>query len=328
MEGRPLNYGTAKRGVAKKVGGWDARSFAILSIGAAVLTIALKFGAYLLTGSVGLFSDVAESVVNLFGAAAAFWALSVAARPADEEHAYGHGKVEYFAGGLESALIIVAAGYILFTATGRLLDPEPLQQISLGLGLTVFASAINGGVALILMRAGRRLRSVTLDADGKHLMTDVWTSGGVIVGVAATGLTGWYILDPLIAIVVALNIVWTGLKLLKTTANGLLDQSIPNENQGILQSILDRYREDGIRFHALRTRQAGQRSFLSMHVLVPGDWSVQRGHDLSEKIDEELREKLPGSAVFIHIEPEEDPASFEDVDLDRDQNSKPDDQSE
>lgn len=297
--------------------GWDTRSFALLSIGAAVLTITLKFGAYLLTGSVGFFSDAVESVVNLFGAAAAFWALTVAARPADEEHAYGHGKVEYFASGLESALIIVAAGYILHSATGRLLDPEPLQQVGLGLGLTLMASAINGGVALVLLRAGRRLRSITLDADGKHLLTDVWTSGGVIVGVAAAGLTGWYFLDPLIAILVALNIVWTGMKLLKSTTNGLLDQAIPDEDQEQFETVLARYRESGIRFHALRTRQAGQRRFLSMHVLVPGDWSVQRGHDLSEKIEEELRYELPGSTVFIHIEPEEDPASFEDVGLDR-----------
>lgn len=297
--------------------GWDTRSFALLSIGAAVLTITLKFGAYLLTGSVGFFSDAVESVVNLFGAAAAFWALTVAARPADEEHAYGHGKVEYFASGLESALIIVAAGYILYSATGRLLDPEPLQQVGLGLGLTLMASAINGGVALVLLRAGRRLRSITLDADGKHLLTDVWTSGGVIVGVAAAGLTGWYFLDPLIAILVALNIVWTGMKLLKSTTNGLLDQAIPDEDQEQFETVLARYRESGIRFHALRTRQAGQRRFLSMHVLVPGDWSVQRGHDLSEKIEEELRYELPGSTVFIHIEPEEDPASFEDVGLDR-----------
>ncbi|WP_119066317.1 cation diffusion facilitator family transporter [Rubrobacter indicoceani] len=297
--------------------GWDARRFALLSICAAVFTIGLKFGAYLLTGSVGLFSDAAESVVNLFAAVAAFWALSVAARPADEEHAYGHGKVEYFAGGLESALILVAAGYILFTAAGRLFEPEPLQQVGLGLGLIAVAAGINGAVAVALIRAGRRLRSITLDADGKHLLTDVWTSAGVIVGVGAAGLTGWYFLDPLVAMLVALNIVWTGMRLLKTTANGLLDQSISGEDQRQLQSVLDRYRKGGVRFHALRTRQAGQRRFLSMHVLVPGDWSVQHGHDLSERIERDLREELAGSTVFIHIEPEEDPASFEDVDLDR-----------
>ncbi|MGI8650843.1 MAG: cation diffusion facilitator family transporter [Rubrobacter sp.] len=297
--------------------GWDARRFALLSIAAAIFTIALKFGAYLLTGSVGIFSDAAESLVNLFAAVAAFWALTVAARPADEEHAYGHGKVEYFAGGLESALIIVAAAFILYTATGRLLDPEPLQQVGLGLGLTVVASTINGVVAFTLIRAGRRLRSITLDADGRHLLTDVWTSVGVVVGVAAAGLTGWYFLDPLVAMLVAVNIVWTGLRLLKRTANGLLDQSIPNEDQKKFEVVLDRYRKAGVRFHALRTRQAGQRRFLSMHVLVPGEWSVQRGHDLSEEIDRDLREELPGSTIFIHIEPEEDPVSFEDLGLDR-----------
>ncbi len=289
----------------------------MLSVAAAVVTISLKLGAYFLTGSIGLFSDAAESFVNLFAAAAAFWALSVAARPADEEHAYGHGKVEYFASGLESALIIVAAAWIGVTAFGRLLDPQPLEQVPLGLSLILIAAAINGGVAVVILRAGKRLRSITLEADAKHLLTDVWTSLGVVLGVAAAQITGWLVLDPLVALLVAANIVWTGIRLLRDTAGGLLDEALPDDDQSKITKTLAQYENGHVHFHALRTRQSGQRRFVSMHVLVPGEWSVQRGHDLSEKIDKDLREALSGSTVFIHIEPTEDPASFEDVGLDR-----------
>ncbi|MGH3085769.1 MAG: cation diffusion facilitator family transporter [Rubrobacteraceae bacterium] len=306
------------RSISRKTSsGWDARRYALLSVVAAAFTIALKLGAYLLTGSVGLFSDAAESLVNLFAAFAAFGALTVAAKPADEEHAYGHGKIEYFAGGLESALIIVAALWIGVTASGRLLDPQPLEQVPLGLGLTLVAAAINGGVAFVISRAGKRLRSITLEADARHLLTDVWTSFGVVVGVAAAQITGLLVLDPLIALVVAANILRIGSKMFRNTANGLLDKAIPEEDLAKVSTILSRYEKGGIRFHALRTRESGQRRFLSMHVLVPGEWSVQRGHDLSEKIDKDLRETLPGSTVFIHIEPSEDPASFADQGLDR-----------
>jgi cation diffusion facilitator family transporter len=305
-------------GRKKSVGsGWDARSYALLSVAAAVVTISLKLGAYFLTGSIGLFSDAAESFVNLFAAAAAFWALSVAARPADEEHAYGHGKAEYFASGLESALIIVAAAWIGVTAFGRLLDPQPLEQVPLGLSLILIAAAINGGVAVVILRAGKRLRSITLEADAKHLLTDVWTSLGVVLGVAAAQITGWLVLDPLVALLVAANIVWTGIRLLRDTAGGLLDEALPDDDQSKITKTLAQYENGHVHFHALRTRQSGQRRFVSMHVLVPGEWSVQRGHDLSEKIDKDLREALSGSTVFIHIEPTEDPASFEDVGLDR-----------
>ncbi len=305
------------KGVSGSGRGWDARSYALLSVAAAVATISLKLGAYFLTGSIGLFSDAAESFVNLFAAGAAFWALSVAARPADEEHAYGHGKAEYFASGLESALIIVAAAWIGVTAFDRLLDPQPLEQVPLGLSLTLAAAALNGGVAFVILRAGKRLRSITLEADAKHLFTDVWTSLGVAVGIAAAQLTGWLVLDPLIALLVAANIVWTGIRLLRETASGLLDQALPDDDQADISKVLSRYEDDNVHFHALRTRQSGQRRFVSMHILVPGEWSVKQGHDLSERIDEDLREALPGSTVFIHIEPSEDPASFEDVDLDR-----------
>ena len=297
----------------------SARFYAVLSIVAAVLTIGLKFGAYWITGSVGLFSDAAESVVNLVAALAALWALIYASRPPDEEHAYGHNKAEYFSSGLESALILIAAAGIGYAAWGRLLDPQPLQNVGIGLLITLVAAVLNGGVALVILRAGRRLRSITLRADAQHLLTDVWTSLGVVVGVLTAQLTGWYVLDPLIALLVAANIVWTGVRLLNDTAHGLLDTALPPEDQETISKVLSRYEERDIRFHALRTRASGQRRFISMHVLVPGRWTVKRGHDLSEKIEKDLAQALGGnSTFFIHIEPSEDPASFEDQSLDRD----------
>lgn len=298
--------------------GREAWRYAVLSIVAAVVTIGLKFGAYLLTGSVGLFSDATESVVNLVAAVAALWALVFALRPPDEEHAFGHNKAEYFSSGLESALIIIAAVWIGVTAWGRLMDPQPLENVGLGLSVTLVAAALNGGVALVLLRAGRRLRSITLRADAQHLLTDVWTSAGVVAGVVLVQLTGWLVLDPLIALVVAANIVWTGVRLLRDTAQGLLDRALPPEELKEIRGVLSRYEQRDIRFHALRTRAAGQRRFVSMHVLVPGKWTVQRGHDLSEKIEAEMAEALGGNnTFFIHIEPSEDPASFADQSLDR-----------
>jgi cation diffusion facilitator family transporter len=297
---------------------WSAaRPYAMLSLTAAVVTIGLKLGAYLLTGSVGLFSDAAESVVNLVAAVAALWALIYAARPPDEEHSFGHNKAEYFSSGLESSLILIAAVGIGVTAWGRLMDPQPLENVGLGLSVTLVAAALNGGVALAILRAGRRLRSITLRADAHHLLTDVWTSLGVVLGVALVQLTGWLVLDPLIALAVAANIVWTGVRLLRDTAQGLLDRALPAEDQEAIFKVLSRYEKRGIRFHALRTRASGQRRFISMHVLVPGRWTVQEGHDLSEKIEKDLSESLPQSTLFIHIEPFEDPASFADQSLDR-----------
>ena len=298
--------------------GLSACGYAVLSIVAAVTTIGLKLGAYFLTGSVGLFSDAAESVVNLVAAVAALWALSLSVRPPDEEHAFGHNKAEYFSSGLESALIIIAAAWIGITAWDRLMDPQPLQNVGLGLSVTLVAAALNGIVALVLLRAGRRLRSITLRADAQHLLTDVWTSAGVVLGVVLVQLTGWLVLDPLIGLVVAANIVRTGFRLLRDTAQGLLDRALPPEDQEVISRVLSRYESQGIRFHAVRTRAAGQRRFVSMHVLVPGQWTVQQGHDLSENIEGEVAEALPQSTFFIHIEPSEDPASFADQSLDRD----------
>lgn len=295
----------------------DSRRYAALSIAAAVITIGLKFGAYLLTGSVGLFSDATESVVNLVAAVAALWALILAARPPDEEHAFGHNKAEYFSSGLESALILIAAVWIGVTAWNRLLDPQPLENVGVGLAITLVATAINGGVALVILRAGRRLRSITLRADAQHLFTDVWTSVGVVFGILLVQITGWLVLDPLIALLVAANIIRIGVRLLRDTANGLLDRALPLSDQAAISKVLSRYEGAGIRFHAVRTRAAGQRRFVSMHVLVPGRWSVQKGHDLVEQIERDLGETLPGSTFFTHLEPAEDPASFEDQSLDR-----------
>ncbi|MDP9409306.1 MAG: cation diffusion facilitator family transporter [Actinomycetota bacterium] len=298
--------------------GRAAWRYAALSIVAAVLTIGLKLGAYLLTGSVGLFSDAAESVVNLVAAVAALLALTVALRPPDEDHAFGHNKAEYFSSGLESALIIIAAVWIGATAWDRLMDPQPLENVGLGLSVTLVATALNGGVALVLLRAGRRLRSITLRADAQHLLTDVWTSVGVVAGIVLVQLTGWLVLDPLIALAVAANIVWTGVRLFRDTAQGLLDRALPSEELKEISRVLSRYEARDIRFHALRTRAAGQRRFVSMHILVPGKWTVQRGHDLSEKLEADLAEALQGNTTFfIHIEPTEDPASFADQSLDR-----------
>ncbi len=295
-----------------------ARMYIVLAILGAVVTIGLKAGAWLLTGSVGLLSDAAEGLINLAAALVAFWMLTVAARPPDEEHAYGHTKAEYFSSGVESSLILVAAAAIAWLAIGRLWDPQPLENVSLGLGVSVVASAINGGVAFVLLRAGRKLNSITLTADGRHLLTDVWTSAGVLVAVLLVGLTGWLILDPLIALAVAVNIVFTGMHLLSDSAHGLLDTALPAADQAVIASVQGHYREaEGIDFHALRTRQAGQRRFISMHVLVPGDWSVQRGHSLCESIERDLIAQLPKSTIFTHLESLQDPTSWEDMELDR-----------
>jgi cation diffusion facilitator family transporter len=266
---------------------------------------------------VGLFSDAAESVVNLIAALVALWALTLAARPPDEEHAFGHSKAEYFSSGLEGALILIAAASIGVAAWDRLLAPQPLEQVGLGLGLTIVASVVNGGVALILLRAGRRLRSITLRADAHHLLTDVWTSGGVVLGIVVVKLTGWLILDPAIALLVAANIVWAGIRLLRETGYGLLDTALPAAEQQIIASMLLRYKQQGILFHALRTRVAGARRFVSLHVLVPGEWTVQHGHDLCEEIELAISRAVPNTNVLTHLEPLEDPVSWEDQDLDR-----------
>ncbi|MBD2508796.1 cation transporter [Nostoc muscorum FACHB-395] len=296
------------------------RSYAFLSIGAAVVTIALKFGAYLLTGSIGLLSDAIESCVNLAAALIALWAVTYAAKPADAEHTFGHSKAEYFSSGAEGALIIVAAISIGVEAWGRLLHPEAIAQVGLGLALSMLATAVNGGVAFVLLKAGRRLRSITLRADAHHLFTDVWTSGGVIVGIFLVQVTGWLILDPIIALLVAVNIVWTGFRLLRESFFGLLDTALPIEEIETIRVILSKYECQGIQFHAMRSRIAGTRRFISFHVLVPGVWTVQQGHDLCEAIELSIIQALPKSSITTHLEPLEDPVSWDDQELERTSN--------
>ena len=288
-----------------------------LSIAVALATIALKTAAWWLTGSVALLSDALESLVNLAGATFALLMVVIAQRPADEGHPYGHHKAEYFSSGFEGALIMLAAASILYASVGRLLAPQAIHRVELGVGISIVASAINLVVARILFRAGRRHQSITLEADAHHLMSDVWTSVGVIIGVGAAALTGWHRLDPIIAIAVALNIVRTGVSILRRSLMGLLDTAIPEDLLCKISDIFSHHAAAGVRFHALRTRQAGAWRFIDFHVLVPGHWSVQRGHDLLEQIEEEVRGAVPNSSVFTHLEPIEDPASFADVSLER-----------
>jgi cation diffusion facilitator family transporter len=294
-----------------------ARTYTYLSIAAAIMTIALKAGAYFLTGSVGLLSDAMESLINLVAALAAFWALSFAATPADEDHPFGHNKAEYFSSGLESILIVIAAIGIGVVAWGRLFSPQPLEQIGWGLILSLIATVINGFVAWVLLRAGRRLRSITLRADAHHLLTDVWTSVGVTAGILLVKLTGWLILDPIIALLVAASILVSGVRLLRETGAGLLDTALPQADRDRIMSIFSVYEQDGIHFHALRTRVAGSRGFVSFHILVPGEWTIQRGHDLCEQVEQEIVDALPGTNVIAHMEPLEDPKSWADLELDR-----------
>lgn len=293
------------------------RRYALLSIAAAITTIALKGGAYLLTGSVALLSDALESLVNLLAAIVALLALTTAARPADDEHAYGHTKAEYFASGFEGALVLMAAATIIYTAGSRLLAPQALDQVNLGLVITIVASLINLAVARVLLSAGERHHSIALEADARHLLSDVWTSAGVVIGVGAAAATGLHWLDPLVAVAVALNIVRIGVDLLRRSMLGLLDTALAPREREAINAVLAAHEEGGVQFHAVRTRQAGSLRFVSFHVLVPGEWSVQRGHDLLEQIEDEIRAAVPNGTVFTHLEPLEDPVSWQDVRLDR-----------
>ena len=291
--------------------------FAWLSITAAVITIALKAIAYALTGSVGLLSDMLESFVNLVGALMALAMLTIAARPPDEDHAFGHSKAEYFSSGLEGMLILLAAFSICIAAVPRLITPKPLDQIGLGLGVSVAASLVNLLVARVLLRAGKRFHSITLEADAQHLMTDVWTSAGVLIGVGAVAVTGWERLDAIVAILVACNIIWSGVRIVRKSASGLMDTALSLEEQNTLQRILESYGRNGIEYHAVRTRQSGTRQFISLHVLVPGMWTVQRGHRLMEDLESDIRHALTNATVFTHLESLGDSTSWDDVNLDR-----------
>lgn len=289
--------------------------FAWLSISAALVTIVLKTAAYLLTGSVGLLSDAIESLVNLAGALMALAMLTVAARPADEDHQYGHSKAEYFSSGVEGALILIAAISIAVAATQRLISPKPLEQLGLGLGISVAASLVNLFVALILLKAAKNYNSITLKANAHHLLTDVWTSVGVVAGVAAVAFTGWERLDPLVALIVAGNIVWSGVRIVRESVLGLMDTALPADELNIIDDVLERHCKTDIQCHALRTRQSGAHRFVSLHVLVPGDWTVDRGHKFVERMEEDIRSALPNVTVLTHLESIHDPASWDDKTL-------------
>ena len=291
--------------------------FAWLSTAAAVLTIGLKTAAYFLTGSVGLLSDALESLVNLAGGLMAVGMLTVAAQPADERHPYGHSKAEYFSSVVEGALILLAAASIGVAAIHRLISPKPLDQIGIGLGISILASLVNLGVAVVLLRASKRYESITLKANAHHLLTDVWTSAGVLVGIGAVVLTGWTQLDPIVALVVAANIVWTGFRIMRDSVGGLMDAAISAGDQQKIRDILEAHLEEGAQYHALRTRQSGAQRFISFHMLVPGDWTVARGHQLIDHIETDLRSALAHVTVFSHLESLEDPAAWDDLELRR-----------
>ena len=293
------------------------KSYAWLSIAAALATIVLKSLAWWLTGSVGLLSDALESVVNLAGAMMALAMISLAEQPADDKHAYGHNKAEYFSGGFEGLLIVVAAFGIAAAAIDRLLHPQPLASIDIGLAVSAAASLINFVVARILLAAGRRHRSIPLEADAQHLMTDVWTSVAVIIGILGISLTGWLWLDPLLALIFAGNIVHTGWTLLYRSVHGLMDTALPPSEHAAVVAVLERYRAAGADYHALRTRESGARRFVEVHLLLPGDWSLRRAHDLAETLENDIRTALPQAHVLTHLEPLDDPRAHDDLHLDR-----------
>jgi cation diffusion facilitator family transporter len=300
-----------------RVGTPNLKRFAWLSIAAAIATIALKTAAYVMTGSVGLLSDAVESLVNLVGAIMALAMLTVAARPADEDHTYGHSKAEYFSSGVEGTLILFAAVSIGVAAVLRFLAPQPIEQVGVGIAVSFVASAINLAVALVLRRAGKQHHSITLEANAQHLLTDVWTSVGVVVGVGAVVATGWLRLDPIVAMLVAVNIVWTGSRIVQRSVLGLMDTVLPAGELAGVRAVLDNYLKDGVEYHALRTRQSGARRFVSVHVLVPGAWTVHRGHELLEDIEARIRAVVPNVTVLTHLESLDDPASWDDIQLDR-----------
>ncbi|MGR8931399.1 MAG: cation diffusion facilitator family transporter [Gammaproteobacteria bacterium] len=299
-----------------------------LSIAAAVSTIALKSYAYWLTGSVGLLSDALESLINLVAAVIVLVSLSIAARPPDENHAYGHDKIEYFSSGAEGIMILLAAISIAYTAWERFWNPETLQQLDVGIAISVFASLINLIVARILIGVGRSRHSITLEADGKHLMTDVWTTIGILIGIGVIavgnrldltlnwarqfGMDGWEILDPVIAILVAVQILWAGIHLIQRTVAGLMDAALPDNELAEIVEVLEEFAAaEHVTYHALRTRYAGARRFMSVHVLVPGHWSVQQGHDYLELIEQAIAARFDSIDIDTHLEPIEDLASWQ-----------------
>ncbi|MDM8004221.1 MAG: cation diffusion facilitator family transporter [Bacteroidota bacterium] len=295
------------------------KKFIYLSIAAAVATISIKLAAYFLTNSVGLLSDAMESCVNLAAALVALVMLNLAEKPPDERHEFGHNKAEYFSSAIEGSLIVLAAGTIIWSAVPRILHPQPLEKLGIGLIIALSASLINLAVSIILIRNGRKNNSITLEADGKHLRTDVVTSAGVLLGIVLVKLTGWMILDGIVAVGVALNIIWTGYQLMRKSAMGLLDTALPQNEIQRITGILEDYGQREVKFHSLRTRQSGQRKFISVHLEMPWNWDLRQGHNLAEKVEKDIRMLFPDSptTVFTHLEPAGDPESMLDIGIDR-----------
>jgi cation diffusion facilitator family transporter len=288
--------------------------FLYLSIAAAVATILLKFYAYHITGSMGFMSDALESFVNLFAAVFGLVMLNISQKPADEGHEFGHSKAEYFSSAMEGALILIAALSIILSAIPRIIEPKPLENLNTGLLFSLLASVVNLVVGLTLIKNGKEKRSLLLEADGRHLMTDVWTSAGVIAGIVIVKFTGWLIIDPVIAILVALNIIYTGYKLIGRSASGLMDATIPEEDLRKIRVYLDSLQEKQIEYHSLMTRTAGQRKFISLHLLVPGEWTVKQGHDCADDVEETIIGLFDEPVtVSTHIEPVGDPSSMKDI---------------
>ena len=292
--------------------------FLYLSIGAAVGTILLKFYAYRVTGSMGLLSDALESFVNLFAAIFALIMLNFAEKPADDKHGFGHSKAEYFSSAAEGALILIASFSIIWSAVPRLIDPQPIENVHSGLLFSLVAALVNLVVGVVLIRNGKKRRSLLLEADGRHLLTDVGTSVGVIAGIVIVHYTGWYIIDPIIAILVGIHIVYIGYKLISRSASGLMDASIPGEDMERIVASLDSLKTKQIEYHSLLTRVAGRRKFIVLHVLVPGEWSVKKGHDHADEIEETIVNMFDEPVtVQTHLEPVDDPASMRDIGIDR-----------
>jgi len=283
------------------------------SIIASVLTISIKSGAYYLTGSVGFMSDAMESLVNLVAGIVAFVALTIASRPADREHPFGHDKAEYFSSLIEGVLILLAAVGIIYSAINRLYHPRPLEDLGYGMALSILATSINFATARVLLHYGKKHDSITLEADAHHLMTDVWTTLGIVAGIVMVKFTSWQLLDPLMAIAVGCSIIYTGGKLVVRSADGLMDSKLSEKELILIKQVLDRYRSQGIDYHALYTRQASSKRFVTFHLLFPGDMTVLQAHKVSKTVEEEIASVLPHSDVFIHIEPMNDPDAFDDI---------------
>ena len=286
--------------------------YAWLSLATSILTIGLKFWAYYLTGSVGMLSDAVEAGVNIAAALVALGVLTYAEAKPDREHNFGHEKAQYFSSGIEGALIFVAAAAIVWSAIPRLAHPQAIEQVGAGLALSVVAGLANAACAWVMLRAARTHRSITLEADARHLLTDVWTTAGVFIGVVLVQVTGYLRLDPIIALAVAVQILWTGWQLMSRSFEGLMDRAVPEDDRAVITAVLDTLRHQGCDFHALRTRVAGAKSFVDVHVLVPGSMTVQAGHDIVEALESEVRAKLPHVEILIHLEPLEDPRSWDD----------------